>query len=415
MNTFERISPVSPNTILADWRREVKYNNIDEFWKSIERNIKELLRGLLEATMQEELVIYTGRQWNQKINEEIDYRNGYYYRDLLTNYGNLRKLRIPRLRKTKIKTKVFKNYQRRVKAVDRALKDVFLAGVSTRRVGEALSCLLDTSISATSVSNVTKALDKEVRKFHNKTLLDEYQYLILDAIIIKVKDGLKYSKKAVLVAYGITFLGSRKIISFRQVKRETKPVWTAFLNDLFKRGLEGKNLRLIVTDGHKGLIASLEEVYPFIPHQRCWAHKSRNITKYLPKALQKKCSKDLRRIYNANSRQEAINQFKVWKRKWNKISPKAVHCLEKDMPDMLRFFDFPQKHRIKIRTTNIIERSFREVRRRIRTMNCFSNPASCDRIMFAVLNHMNKHWEEHPFKNFNQLKKEHLRELTQNA
>jgi transposase-like protein len=178
MNTFERISPVSPNTILADWRREVKYNNIDEFWKSIERNIKELLRGLLETTMQEELVIYTGREWNQKINEKIDYRNGYYYRDLLTNYGNIRKLRIPRLRKTKIKTKVFKNYQRRVEAVDRALKDVFLAGVSTRRVGEALSCLLDTSISATSVSNVTKALDKEVRKFHNKTLLDEYQYLI---------------------------------------------------------------------------------------------------------------------------------------------------------------------------------------------------------------------------------------------
>lgn len=415
MNTFNRVAPVSPNTILADWRREVKYNNIDEFWKSIERNIKELLRGLLESTMQEELVIYTGREWNQKINKKTDYRNGYYYRDLLTSFGNVRQLRIPRLRRTKIKTKVFKNYQRRTKAVNRALKDIFLAGVSTRRVGEALSCLLDTPVSATTISNVTKTLDKEVRSFQNKRLLDEYQYLILDAITIKVKDGLKYSKRAVLVAYGITFLGTREIISFRQAKRETKPAWIAFLNDLFKRGLEGKNLRLIITDGHKGLLAALGEAYPFTPNQRCWAHKSRNVTRYLPKKFQKKCSKSLRKIYDASSKQKAIDQFKRWKREWSKISPAAVNCLEKDMPDLLRVFDFPKEHRIKIRTTNIIERSFREVRRRIRTMNCFSNPASCDRIIFAVLNHLNKHWEENPFKNFNQLKEKDLRELTQNA
>jgi len=391
MSVLSRLAPVSPNAILADWRREIKQNNIDGFWKDTERNIKELLRGLLEETMQDELVIYTGREWNQKLNKKVDYRNGYYYRDLLTPYGNMNKLRIPRLRKTKLKTMVFKNYQRRTKAVDRALKDIFLAGVSTRRVGEALSCLLDTPVSATTVSNVTKTLDKEVRKFQNKNLLDEYQYLILDAIVIKVKEGLKYNKKAILVAYGITMFGLREIISFRQVKRETKPAWTALLNDLFRRGLEGKNLRLIITDGHKGLLASLEEVYPFTPNQRCWAHKSRNVTKYLPKKIQKRCSKSLRKIYDANSKQEAIDQFKTWKREWNKISSNAVHCLEKDLPDLLRVFDFPKKHRIKIRTTNIIERSFREVRRRIRTMNCFSNPASCDRIIYAVLNHLNKH------------------------
>ncbi|MHA1332265.1 MAG: IS256 family transposase [Candidatus Hodarchaeales archaeon] len=405
LTNFETLNT---RTILADWRREVKYNNIDEFWKSTQRNIKELLRELLERTMQEELIIYTGREWNQKLNKKVDYRNGYYYRDLLTSYGNLSRLKVPRLRKAKLTTKVFKNYQRRTKAVDRALKDIFLAGVSTRRVGEALSCLLDTPISATTISNVTKTLDKEVRKFQNKSLLDEYQYLILDAIVIKVKEGLKYNKKVILVAYGITIFGLREIISFRQVKRETKPAWIAFLNDLFKRGLEGKNLRLIVTDGHKGLLASLEEVYPFIPNQRCWAHKSRNVTKYLPKKLQKQCSKSLRKIYDANSKQEAINQFKIWKREWFKISKTAVNCLEKDLPDMLRVFDFPEKHRIKIRTTNIIERSFREVRRRIRTMNCFSNPASCDRIIFAVLNHLNKHWKERPFKKFNQLEEDAL-------
>jgi putative transposase len=399
---------LNTRTILADWRREVKYNNIDEFWKATQRDMKELLRGLLEDAMSDEVLIYTGRQWNQKLNEKIDYRNGYYYRDLLTPYGNMTKLKVPRLRKTKLATKVFKNYQRRVTAVDRALKDIFLAGVSTRRVGEALSCLLDTPVSATTVSKVTKTLDKEVRKFQNKEILDEYQYVILDGINLKVKEGLKYKKKCVLVAYGITFLGIREIISFRQTNKETKPSWLAFLNDLYQRGLKGKNLRLITVDGQKGLLAALEEVYPFIPVQRCWAHKLRNVVGYLPKKHRKECSSQAAAIYNAQSKQEAVKQFRTWKRKWVKVSQKAVNCLEKDLEYMLKCFNYPEEHRKKIRTTNAIERSFREVRRRIRTMSCFSNSASCDRIIFAIFNHLNKHWKESPFKRFNQLEEAQL-------
>ncbi len=401
------IAPATTRTILSEWRREVKYNNIDEFWKGIERDIKQLLNNLLEKTMEEEITVYTQAEWNQKSDIRIDYRNGYYYRDLLTKYGNI-KLRVPRLRKTRFRTKVFANYKRRMQAVDRALKDIFLAGVSTRRVGEALSCLLDKPVSAATVSNVTKILDKEVYKFHNKELLDEYQYILLDGINLKVKEGLKYKKKCVLVAYGITFLGIREIISFRQVNKETRPAWTAFLNDLYRRGLEGKNLRLITVDGHKGLLSALDEVYPFIPIQRCWAHKLRNVVGYLPRRRQKECSSEAAAIYEAKSKQSAINQFKIWRRKWIKVSEKSVKCLEKDMEYMLRFFDFPKIHRKKIRTTNAIERSFREVRRRVRTMSCFSNADSCNRIIFAVFNHMNKHWKEHPFRRFNQLGESHL-------
>lgn len=394
---------VSPNTIVADWRREVKWNNIDDFWKNIQAHIKQLLKDFMETIMQDEILVYTGREWNEKMAEKIDYRNGYRYRGLLTVYGNINDIAVPRLRHGKFRTVIFANYQRRMEAVDRALKDIFLAGVSTRRVGEALSCLIDTPVSAATVSKVTKELDIHVRQFQNKPLLDEYQYLILDGINLKVKEGLKYKKKAVLVAYGITFLGIREIISFRQVAQETKPAWLAFLNDLYRRGLIGKNLRLITIDGHKGLKAALEEVYPFIKVQRCWAHKMRNVVNYLPRKRQKECSKDARFIYNASSKQEAIEQFKIWKRKWSRISPEAVHCLEKDLNDMLNFFDYPKEHRKKIRTTNAIERSFREVRRRVRTMSCFTNAASCDRIIFAIFNHLNKHWKEHPFRRFNQL------------
>jgi transposase-like protein len=399
----ESICPATTRHIVAEWRRLVKENTIDEFWKMTQLQMKELLKSFMEGIMQEEVVVYTGREWNQRQAEKIDYRNGYRYRDLVTPYGRIDKLKVPRLRGTGLKTKVFKNYQRRMACVDRALRDIFLAGVSTRRVSEALSCLVDVPVSSTTVSNITKSLDRYVRSYQNRALIDEYQYLLLDGITLKVKEGLHYTKRAVLTAYGITLFGIKEQIGFRQVTRETKPAWTAFLNDLYRRGLEGRNLRLITIDGHKGLQAALEEVYPFIPVQRCWAHKLRNVVSYLPQRHQKACSKEASLIYNAASKQEALQQFKIWKRHWISVSERAVACLEKDLPEMLNFFDQPKEHRKKVRTTNAIERSFREVRRRVRTMNCFSNPASCDRIIFAIFNHQNKHWKEHPLEHFSQV------------
>lgn len=398
------VLPLTTKTILADWRRSYKENNPDEFWKSTKVHMKQLLKDFMETTMQDEVIVYTGREWNQKLTDRIDYRNGYRYRSLLTTQGWL-ELKVPRLRNGQFKTKVFSSYQRRMAAVDQALKDIFLAGVSTRRVAEALSCLLDASISATTISNVTKTLDIKVKEYQNRKLLDEYQYLLLDGINLKVKEGLKYYKKAVLVVYGITFLGIKELVTFRQVSRECKTTWLAILNDIYQRGLIGDNLRLITVDGHKGLRLAIEEVYPFVLIQRCWAHKVRNVTSYLRKSLQKGCSKEIAKIYNASSKQAAINEFKAWKRKWQRISETAVNCLEKDMVDLLRFFDYPQEHHKKIRTTNPIERSFREVRRRVRTMNCFSNADSCNRIMFAIFNHLNNHWKEQPLKDFNQLRK----------
>jgi transposase-like protein len=393
---------LSPSQRIAEWYQEVKENYEGEFWQDTDKFFKGLLKTLMEVTMEEEVVVYTGTEWHKKSQERIDYRNGYRYRDFLTKHGWIDDIKVPRLRKTKFRTKVFKNYQRRQQAVDQALRDVFLAGVSTRRVGEALSCLLDAPISATTVSNVTKVIDTKVKEYQNRLLLDEYQYLILDGINLKVRQASGYKKRGVLVAYGITCFGFRELISFRQVGVESKTKWLAFLEDLRRRGLEGKNLKLITVDGHKGLLSAVDEVYPFIPIQRCWAHKMRNVVGYLPKKYQKQCSKEASLIYNAPNRLQAIKQFKLWKSKWQRIDKEAVHCLEKDLDQMLNFFNCPEEHRIKVRTTNVIERSFREVRRRTRTMNCFTNEASCDRIIYCIFNHLNNHWKEHPLKKFNQ-------------
>lgn len=402
MQDLRYVKELSTPQILSEWWSEVKENHEKEFWEDTDKHLKQLLKSLMETTMKEEVSVYTGAEWHKKSRVRIDFRNGYRYRDLLTKQGLIKDIKVPRLRKAKFRTKVFKNYQARQEAVDRALRDVFIAGVSTRRVGEALSALLDCPVSAGTVSNVTKTIDAEVKKFQNKKLLNEYQYLILDGINLKVRQATGYKRRAVLVAYGITLFGFRELIAFRQVGIESKTKWLAFLEDLRKRGLEGENLELITIDGHKGLFSATEEAYPFVPVQRCWAHKVRNVTNYLPKRYKKKCSGETSLIYNAPNRLAAVREFKLWKRKWSKIDEAAVHCLEKDLEAMLKFFACPEPHRIKVRTTNAIERSFREVRRRTRTMSCFTNEASCDRIIYCIFNHLNNHWKGHPLKRFSQ-------------
>ena len=166
----------SRKEILREWWQEIKENREEDFWANTRTYMKQVLKKLMESTMKGEVEGYTRSRWHERNEDKIDYRNGFRYRRFLTQEGPIENLKVARLRKGKFQTKVFKNYQARQEAVDQAIKDVFICGVSTRRVGEALSALLDAPVSAGTVSNVTKALDKEVKKFHRQKLTDEYQY-----------------------------------------------------------------------------------------------------------------------------------------------------------------------------------------------------------------------------------------------
>jgi len=191
-------------------------------------------------------------------------------------------------------------------------------------------------------------------------------------------------------------------LAYVQSNGESFDAWEGLLNSLYNRGLKGENLRLITIDGSGGLKSALKVVYPRIPIQRCWAHKLRNVSNYLKKAYQEDCISQARKIYKAKNRHLAIAEFREWKKTWNKKAPKAVHCLEKDLEELLSSFSCPKNHWIKIRTTNVIERSFREVRRRTRVFSCFSNKQSCDRIIYAIFTYLNNKWKEHPIKHFTQ-------------
>lgn len=397
--------------ITQRWRRVkefVESSTDANFWLDIKTHTRSLLKDTMHICMEEEMVQYTQSQRYQRTSSRLDYRNGHYSRNLDTELGPIDQLKVPRSRLGLFNTKVFAQYQRRQLNVNQAIMNVFLAGVSTRDVCSAVKPLLETNFSASCVSRITKALDSKVKQFHKRKLLDEYQFLFLDGITLSVKGSLKASKKLILVAYGITIFGKKELISFRIASSESQASWEAFLNDLYRRGFKGDNLKLIITDGCKGLKAALDTVYAYTKRQHCWVHKLRNVAKYLKKSDQKQVLAEAKKIYQAETKREAVKLFRLWKRHWYKLYPKAVGCIEKDLDELLNFLEIPvptkyQKLiRKRVRTTNVIERAFREVRRRTRPMSCFTNQDSVNRVIYAIFTRLNTKWEDKPLKEFTQ-------------
>jgi putative transposase len=286
--------------------------------------------------------------------------------------------------------------------VDALIRNAFLRGISTREVGEVLEPVLGWKPSAQTVSRIAQALDSEVRRFHWRQLHDEWCYLLLDGVPMKVKQTGGVQQKLILVAYGIRPNGTRALIDFRLATAESRAQWEAFLADLVRRGLEGKELKLIVTDGAPGLHAALELVYGLIPRQRCWAQKLRKVAALLPRKQQRACTTAAARISQAATRRAAWEAFKEWRAQGDPVAPKAVACLPRDLEELRSFLDGPEPHRVVVRTTNGIERCFREVRRRTRPMSCFQNNRSCERIIYSVVTQLNTRWEDAPLKRFTQ-------------
>jgi transposase-like protein len=283
----------------------------------------------------------------------------------------------------------------------------FVLGVSTRKVAHALMPVLGEAVSATTVSRIARTLDKAVEAFHKRPLVRKYRFLIFDGVVLKRRTGMGSVKRFVLVALGITPEGKKEGIDFRIAHAESQGAWEVFLSDLYRRGLTAEGLELIATDGGKGLLAALPFVYPQIPLQRCWAHKVINILDRVRKAHREAMKKDLHRISHAKGirpAQSALRRFAV---KWNDTYPDAAKSLKQNEEELLAFFQIKDPTLwSQIRTTNAIERRFREVKRRTRPMGVFSDKTSMERILYAVFAYENlkeKTWT--PF----------LTEVTQNS
>lgn len=374
----------------------VQWNFMEDIETAVEDRISHYLNKVLRIEADQQL----RADPYERTLKRLDYRAGYRKRTVITPKG-FYELQVPKARSTPLRFSVFTRYRRLWKRVDHLLCEIFLAGSSTRRTGEVLELLLGTRVSAQTVSRAVQELTPLVNRFHERPLEDHYQILLLDGVTQKIRTvSGKAKKKVALVAYGITYTGHRELIDFRITPSESEAAWYGFLNNLYHRGLEGKTLKLVASDGGSGLIKAIEFIFPDADHQRCWAHKLRNVADKVKKCDQKRIIAGARRIYRARNRRAATNAFKRWSDRWIGVYPDAVKCVETDLESLLLFFDYPEETWVMLRTTNYIERSFKEVRRRTRPIGCFNNIKSCERILYAIIVYLNAKWETRPLEQF---------------
>jgi len=389
--------------VLGNGHLKLNFADGKEFFT---QELTEMVRWQLQRLIEEALLVERDRFLNLGYYEHaplsrVDFRNGFYFRDLVTKLGALCRLRVPRTRKG-FRSQFLPRYQRRQQAVNNLILQAFLRGISTRQVGQVLEPVLGEAYSAQTISRITGQLNQAVEQFHRRPLRDDYVYLFLDGVVLKVRDlAAKVRRRMVLVAYGVRPNGKREILDYQLAHGESEAAWLEFLQHLFLRGLEGRNLKLIVTDGGTGLRAALPVVYPRIPLQLCWAHKMRNIAGKV-RRQEGSCVAEASAIYRASNQNQALRAFRDWKQHWEQRRPRAVACVERDLEALLSFYSVPQSHWKKVRTTNVIERAFREVRRRTRPMSSFTNPQSCERIIYGVISNLNRSWERKPFFEFTQ-------------
>lgn len=375
----------------------------ESFWGDLYGKTRLAWKKFWEAESARERTRYLATESYERVErgKRKDYRNGHYERDFVTRLGTLR-VKVARARGKSFLPGGLERFQRRSEEVLMLIREAFLRGISTRQVGRVVAIVTGDAVSAQTVSKLTRHLDRLVKAFREAKLKDEWAYLFLDGVSLRVRRPTGRKRVQMLVAYGIRRDGSRQLLGFVRSQGESQAAWEGLLGDLYRRGLEGKHLELIVTDGCEGLAAAIQTVYPHARHQRCWVHKMRNILEHVRKRDYEAVKTDAQAIYRAEDRKGAEAAFRAFRSSWQVSYPAMVKRLERDLPELLSFYSFPKHLWRRLRTTNLIERCFVEVRRRTRPMVCFVNVESVDRIIFSIFNRFNEEWKNRILRTFTQ-------------
>ncbi len=349
--------------------------------------VEEVVQQVLEAEMDEAV----GAQKGERTANRLGYRSGYYGRTLITRVGKL-ELRIPQDRQGRFRTEVFERYQRSEKALVAALAEMYVQGVSTRKVKAITEELCGHEFSASTISRINEHLDEELAKFAGRRLEEDYPYLVLDARYEKVREDGVIRSRAVLVAIGISGEGRRCILAVEMAQRESQTSWKDFLLALCKRGLRG--VEFVVSDDHPGLKRAIMEMLPGAVWQRCYVHFLRNALDHLPRKADDDCMMELRWIYDRRNVEEARRDLAVWLAKWGNKYRKLCDWVEANIEETLAFYRLPLQHHKHMKSTNMLERLNEEIKRRTRVIRIFPNEASCLRLIRAMAVETHENWIE---------------------
>lgn len=371
----------------------------EEFFEMLEQQLREIARITIINTIQDEFEQFIGAAPYQRSDDRTDSRNGVRYRDLDTRFGVIKDIAIPRARNGRFIPKLFHRWNRRENKISRAIADLFVNGISTRKVKNITKAIWGRHYSASTVSRCNQVLKEDYLKWMNRPISQSIRYLFLDAVNLKIRRHW-ISNEALLCAIGITEDGHKEFLGFILGGRESTASWESLLLLLLQRGLSADQLKLVTVDGNAGLLSALDHLLPGVTIQRCIVHKLRNIVAKCPRSLRGIVPAEAKLIFYAASQAEARQRFNEFKAHWQQQLPHIVEWLEKDLDELIAFYQFPYRHWVKIRSTNVIERAFKEFRRRIKVMETFPNEQSCLRIMLALSKMLNENWEYKPIKDF---------------
>jgi transposase-like protein len=363
--------------------KEILLSNPDGFRDVI----RAVMQEMLEAEMDEAL----GASKSERTPERLGYRSGHYGRTLMTRVGKL-ELRVPQDRSGHFSTELFERYQRSERALVATLAEMYVQGVSTRKVKAITEELCGHAFSASSISAINKRLDDSLKAFAQRPLTEPFPYLIVDARYEKVREAGVVRSQAVLIAVGIDWDGRRQILAVEMAGRESRSAWKDFLLGLKSRGLKG--VEFVVSDDHAGLVAAIGEVIPEAAWQRCYVHFLRNALDHLPRKHADDCLQELRWIYDRRDLDEAKVDLATWLAKWSGKHPRLTGWVEEAIEQTLTFFRLPRTHHKHLKSTNMLERLNEEIRRRTYVVRIFPNTESCLRLVRALAVETHENWME---------------------
>jgi len=349
--------------------------------------VQEAVQAILELEMEE--CLQAGKY--ERTGQRVGYRSGYYRRGLITRVGTI-VLRVPQDRAGHFSTQVFEQYQRSEKALVAALAQMYVQGVSTRKVAAITEELCGHQFSASSISAITARLDAQLEEFSRRPLTEVFPYVILDARYERVREGGVIVSRAILIALGIDWEGRRQVLAVEYANRESQSSWRDFLLQLKERGLH--DVLLVVSDDHPGLKAAIREVLPGAWWQRCYVHFLRNALDYLPRKADDDCLQELRWMYERRNVDEARRDLQQWLEKWHGKYPKLCAWVETNIEETWTFYRLPLAHHKHLKSTNLLERFNQEIKRRTLVVRIFPDEASCLRLVRAVAAEQHEEWME---------------------
>jgi transposase-like protein len=381
--------------------RNLKEIGMTQGFNDFSQKAQRAVQNLIQSTVMEEFERSVGAKWHERrAVRRIGYRKGNYRRYLTTSFGRST-LEIPRLKdasqKPLVGYSVFERYKRRHKDFDRMIVLSMILGLSTRKQKRFFREFIGDSVSPQTASRLLTGLSQDLNLFRLQPIEDRYKYLLIDGFWVKLKINGAVKKKVVLFVMGIDLLNQKKVLAFRLCQSESESEVTGLLNDLYRRGLKGKHLRLIGSDHSKGIKAAIEMVYPYAQWQLCHVHVLRNLAshiryKYKHRTLM---MKDASMIYQSQTKKEALIRFRLFCFKWQSLEPGAIRLFKHSFPDTLKFYDFSEDRDL-ISSTNALEREQEEVRRRLKTQGYYQSIKALNLWVFGIIQELDRQRQEQP-------------------